>query len=103
MDEKKNVNALSDDKLEKVSGGRSLQPEQSDSLTRLQEGLHINRSADDAAGLSISEKMRGQLPGMDAAATNSQDGIALVDPYPERGEKPVDNPLEDLAKSLSEG
>ena len=68
---------LNEEKLEKVTGGVTL-PGQSDSLERLQNGLNINRNPDDAAGLSISERMRGQLGGLDEAATNSQDGIGLV-------------------------
>ena len=48
------------------------------SLERLSSGLRINRAADDAAGLSISEKMRGQISGLDQAASNAQDGISLI-------------------------
>ena len=44
---------------------------------RLSSGYRINRAADDAAGLSISEKMRGQIRGLTRAAQNVQDGIAL--------------------------
>lgn len=44
----------------------------------LSSGYRINRSADDAAGLSISEKMRKQIRGLDRASTNIQDGISLV-------------------------
>jgi len=44
----------------------------------LSSGYRINRAADDAAGLSISEKMRRQIRGLDQAATNAQDGISLV-------------------------
>ena len=45
---------------------------------RLSSGYRINRAADDAAGLSISEKMRRQIRGLDQAATNAQDGVSLV-------------------------
>lgn len=45
---------------------------------RLSSGFRINRAGDDAAGLSISEKMRGQIRGLDQASTNAQDGISLV-------------------------
>lgn len=45
---------------------------------KLSSGYRINRSADDAAGLSISEKMRRQIRGLSQASTNSQDGISLV-------------------------
>lgn len=45
---------------------------------RLSSGYRINRAADDAAGLSISEKMRRQMRGLTQAATNAQDGISMV-------------------------
>ena len=45
---------------------------------RLASGYRINRAADDAAGLSISEKMRRQIRGLDQASTNAQDGVSLV-------------------------
>lgn len=45
---------------------------------RLSSGYRINRAADDAAGLSISEKMRRQIRGLDQAATNAQDGVSMV-------------------------
>ncbi len=48
------------------------------SLERLSSGLRINRAADDAAGLAISEKMRGQIRGLNQAARNAQDGISLM-------------------------
>lgn len=50
----------------------------SKSLERLSSGLRINRAADDAAGLAISEKMRGQIKGLAQAARNAQDGISLI-------------------------
>ncbi|ANE46712.1 flagellin [Paenibacillus swuensis] len=50
----------------------------SKSMEKLSSGFRINRSADDAAGLSISEKMRGQIRGMEQASRNSQDGISLI-------------------------
>jgi flagellin len=50
----------------------------SKSTEKLSSGYRINRAGDDAAGLSISEKMRGQIRGLDQASTNSQDGISLV-------------------------
>lgn len=46
---------------------------------KLSSGYKINRSADDAAGLSISEKMRAQIRGLDQASRNIQDGVSLVD------------------------
>lgn len=50
----------------------------SKAMEKLSSGLRINRAADDAAGLSISEKMRGQIRGMEQAQRNVQDGISLV-------------------------
>jgi flagellin len=48
------------------------------STEKLSSGFKINRAGDDAAGLSISEKMRGQIRGLDRASTNAQDGISLI-------------------------
>ncbi|MBM7540027.1 flagellin Hag [Amphibacillus cookii] len=48
------------------------------SLEKLSSGLRINRAGDDAAGLAISEKMRGQIRGLEMATKNSQDGISLI-------------------------
>jgi flagellin len=48
------------------------------SIEKLSSGLRINRAGDDAAGLAISEKMRGQIRGLDMASKNSQDGISLI-------------------------
>jgi len=48
------------------------------SVEKLSSGLRINRAADDAAGLVISEKLRGQVSGLNQAARNAQDGISLV-------------------------
>ena len=45
---------------------------------KLSSGYRINRAADDAAGLSISEKMRGQVRGLQRASDNAQDGISLI-------------------------
>jgi flagellin len=50
----------------------------SKSMERLSSGYRINRGADDAAGLGISEKMRGQIRGLAQAERNMQDGISLV-------------------------
>ena len=52
--------------------------QQSKSTEKLSSGYRINRAADDAAGLSISEKMRRQIRGLDRASTNAQDGISAV-------------------------
>jgi flagellin len=48
------------------------------SLEKLSSGLRINRAGDDAAGLAISEKMRGQINGLNMAEKNSQDAISLI-------------------------
>jgi flagellin len=48
------------------------------SMEKLSSGLRINRAGDDAAGLAISEKMRGQIRGLDQASRNSQDSISMV-------------------------
>ncbi|MGI5878891.1 MAG: flagellin, partial [Christensenellales bacterium] len=50
----------------------------SSSLAKLSSGLAINKAGDDPAGLSISEKMRAQIRGLDRASENAQDGISLV-------------------------
>ena len=50
----------------------------SKSIERISSGLRINRSADDSAGLAISEKMRSQIRGLDRAQRNAQDGISLI-------------------------
>ncbi|WP_129706776.1 flagellin [Priestia megaterium] len=51
---------------------------QSKSMEKLSSGLRINSAADDAAGLAISEKMRGQVRGLDMASKNAQDGISML-------------------------
>jgi flagellin len=48
------------------------------SLEKLSSGLRINRAGDDAAGLAISEQMRGQIRGLNQATRNAQDGISLI-------------------------
>lgn len=52
--------------------------DQSKALEKLSSGLRINRAADDAAGLAISEKMRGQIRGLSQASRNAQDAISLI-------------------------
>jgi len=52
--------------------------EASKNLEKLSSGYKINRAGDDAAGLAISEKMRGQIRGLDMATKNSQDSISLI-------------------------
>src|SRR3977135_4608738 len=48
------------------------------SVEKLSSGLRINRSGDDAAGLSMSEKMRAQIKGLAQAQRNAQDGISMI-------------------------
>ena len=55
-----------------------VQSAQSKSTEKLSSGYRINRAGDDAAGLSISEKMRSQIRGLNKASSNAQDGISLV-------------------------
>ena len=50
----------------------------SKSIERLSSGLRINRGADDAAGLAVSESMRSQIRGMNVAQRNAQDGVSMV-------------------------
>ncbi|WP_208560890.1 flagellin, partial [Marinilactibacillus kalidii] len=50
----------------------------SGSLAKLSSGLRINKAGDDAAGLSISEKMKNQISGLNQATRNAQDGISLI-------------------------
>src|SRR3712207_822279 len=67
--------------VEAFNAHRTLSATASDaskSMEKLSSGYRINRAADDAAGLSISEKMRGQIGGLAQAQRNAQDGISLV-------------------------
>ena len=52
------------------------------STEKLSSGYKINRAADDAAGLSISEKLRSQIRGLNKASDNAQDGISLIQSHP---------------------
>ena len=54
------------------------QSQSSKNIEKLSSGFKINRAGDDAAGLAISEKMRGQIRGLDMASKNAQDGISLI-------------------------
>ncbi|MFU7516334.1 flagellin Hag [Clostridium sp. HCS.1] len=68
-----NMNALNAHRnmgINNTSSGKSME--------KLSSGLRINRAGDDAAGLAISEKMRGQIRGLDQASRNAQDGISLI-------------------------
>ena len=67
--------------LQAMNANRMLgitQSAQSKSSEKLSSGFQINRAADDAAGLAISEKMRKQIKGLDRASTNAQDGVSAV-------------------------
>jgi len=48
------------------------------SMEKLSSGMRINKAGDDAAGLAISEKMRGQIRGLDQGSANAQDGISMI-------------------------
>ena len=67
------------------------------SVERISSGLRINRAADDAAGLTISEKLRAQFRGLDQAVRNSQDGISLI----QTGEGAL-NEVHDLLQRMRE-
>ncbi len=68
-----NLTAMNSNRMLGITTGQ-----QSKSSERLSSGYRINRAADDAAGLTISEKMRKQIRGLDRASTNAQDGISAV-------------------------
>ncbi len=68
-----NVGALNSHRALKMVGNNITRASE-----RLASGLRINRAADDAAGLAISEKMRSQIRGLDQASRNAQDGISLI-------------------------
>ncbi|PLX17256.1 MAG: flagellin, partial [Candidatus Muiribacterium halophilum] len=70
-----NHNISSTNALRRLRGtNRSLDK----NFERLSSGLRINRAADDAAGLAVSEKMRAQISGLDQAKKNTQDGISMI-------------------------
>jgi flagellin len=68
-----NMNALNALRNANINQGQAAK-----SMEKLSSGLRINRAGDDAAGLSISEKMRAQIRGLNQASTNAQDGISMV-------------------------
>ena len=68
-----NLQAMNANRMLGVTTGQ-----QAKSSEKLSSGYRINRAADDAAGLSISEKMRKQIKGLDQASSNAQDGISCV-------------------------
>ena len=68
-----NMQAMNASRMLNITAGQ-----QAKSTEKLSSGYRINRAADDAAGLSISEKMRKQIKGLDRASTNAQDGVSAV-------------------------
>ena len=68
-----NMQAMNANRMLNITTGT-----QSKSAEKLSSGYRINRAADDAAGLSISEKMRKQIRGLDQASTNAEDGVSAV-------------------------
>lgn len=68
-----NITALNANRQLSVTAGQ-----QAKATEKLSSGYRINRAGDDAAGLTISEKMRSQIRGLDKASTNAQDGISLI-------------------------
>ncbi|MGL5066958.1 MAG: flagellin [Sarcina sp.] len=68
-----NMNAMAAHRQMGINTGN-----QGKSIEKLSSGQRINRAGDDAAGLAISEKMRGQIRGLDGASTNAQDGVSLI-------------------------
>ena len=68
-----NLQAMNANRMLNVTTGQ-----QAKSTEKLSSGYKINRAADDAAGLTISEKMRKQIRGLDQASTNAQDGVSSV-------------------------
>ncbi|MEA4826422.1 MAG: flagellin [Clostridium sp.] len=68
-----NLNAMNSHRNMGINIGNSAK-----AMEKLSSGLRINRAGDDAAGLSISEKMRAQIRGLNQASRNAQDGISLI-------------------------
>ncbi len=68
-----NLQAMNANRMLNITTGS-----QSKSAEKLSSGYRINRAADDAAGLSISEKMRKQIRGLDQASSNAEDGVSAV-------------------------
>ena len=68
-----NLTAMNANRMLGITTGQ-----QAKSSEKLASGYRINRAADDAAGLTISEKMRKQIRGLDRASTNAQDGVSAV-------------------------
>jgi flagellin len=78
---KEETNMIINHNLQAMNSYRQLGANQANgakSMEKLSSGLRINRAGDDAAGLAISEKMRGQVRGLNQATRNSQDAISLI-------------------------
>ena len=68
-----NLSAMNSNRMLGITQGQ-----QAKSSEKLSSGYKINRAADDAAGLSISEKMRSQIRGLEKASQNAQDGVSVI-------------------------
>nr|MCR5557915.1 flagellin [Butyrivibrio sp.] len=68
-----NLSAMNAQRMYNINSGQKAK-----TAEKLSSGYRINRAADDAAGLAISEKMRRQVRGLSQAVLNSQDGISMV-------------------------
>ncbi|MCQ2978789.1 MAG: flagellin [Clostridia bacterium] len=68
-----NISALNTYKSLGIAGGQA-----DNSMEKLSSGYKINKAADDAAGLSISEKMRSQIRGLNQASTNAENGVSMI-------------------------
>ena len=68
-----NMQAMNANRMLNITTGS-----QAKSTEKLSSGYRINRAADDAAGLTISEKMRKQIRGLDQASSNAEDGVSAV-------------------------
>lgn len=68
-----NIGAMNANRQMGINAGNA-----ANSMEKLSSGLRINKAGDDAAGLAISEKMRGQIRGLEQASANAQDGISMI-------------------------
>ena len=73
MSVQNNISAINANRVFNITVGKKTR-----STEKLSSGYRINRAADDAAGLAISEKMRRQIKGLDRAAANIMDGVGYV-------------------------
>jgi flagellin len=70
---KNNISAMNAIRMLTINQGTTAK-----NLEKLSSGIRINKAGDDAAGLAVSEKMRGQIHGLDQAQRNAVDGISLI-------------------------